>query len=71
MYLSKNDAANAYASKTALNDYLSKTDASTTYAKKTDLNSYATKTSLNDYVLKSQYTTDINSLLTAFKNVND
>ena len=55
----------------ANNTYLSKSDAESTYAKKTDLNSYAAKTSLNDYVLKSQYNNDMNSLLTALRNVNN
>lgn len=61
-YLSKTDAANAYAKKTALNDYVSKTDASNTYAPKTSLNSYVTTT---------QYNNDMNSLLTALRNVNN
>ena len=51
-----------YAPKTALNDYLSKTDASNTYAPKTSLNSYVTTT---------QYNNDMNSLLTALRNVNN
>lgn len=51
-----------YAPKTALNDYLSKTDAS---------NTYATKTNLNSYVTTSQYNNDMNSLLTALRNVNN
>ena len=51
-----------YAPKTALNDYLSKTDASSTYATKTNLNSYVTTT---------QYNNDMNSLLTALRNVNN
>lgn len=51
-----------YAPKTALNDYLSKTDAS---------NTYATKANLNSYVTTSQYNNDMNSLLTAFRNVNN
>lgn len=51
-----------YAPKTALNDYLSKTDAS---------NTYAPKTSLNSYVTTSQYNNDMNSLLTALRNVNN
>lgn len=51
-----------YAPKNALNDYLSKTDAS---------NTYATKTSLNSYVTTAQYNTDMNSLLTAFRKVNN
>lgn len=51
-----------YAPKTALNDYLSKTDAS---------NTYATKTNLNSYVTTAQYNNDMNSLLTAFRKVNN
>lgn len=51
-----------YAPKNALNDYLSKTDASNTYAPKTSLNSYVTTT---------QYNNDMNSLLTALRNVNN
>lgn len=51
-----------YAPKTALNDYLSKTDASSTYATKANLNSYVTTT---------QYNNDMNSLLTALRNVNN
>lgn len=51
-----------YAPKNALNDYLSKTDAS---------NTYATKTSLNNYVTTTQYNNDMNSLLTALRNVNN
>ena len=51
-----------YAPKTALNDYLSKTDAS---------NTYATKTNLNSYVTTTQYNNDMNSLLTALRNVNN
>ena len=51
-----------YAPKTTLNDYLSKTDAS---------NTYATKANLNSYVTTTQYNNDMNSLLTALKNVNN
>ena len=60
-----------YAPKTALNDYLSKTDASSTYATKANLNSYATTASLNNYVTTTQYNNDMNSLLTALRNVNN
>lgn len=60
-----------YAPKTALNDYLSKTDASNMYATKTNLNSYATTSSLNNYVTTTQYNNDMNSLLTALRNVNN
>ena len=51
-----------YAPKTALNDYLSKADAS---------NTYATKANLNSYVTTTQYNNDMNSLLTALRNVNN
>lgn len=51
-----------YAPKSALNNYLSKTDASSTYATKANLNSYVTTT---------QYNNDMNSLLTALRNVNN
>lgn len=60
-----------YAPKTALNDYLSKTDASSTYATKANLNSYATTASLSNYVTTTQYNSDMNSLLTALRNVNN
>ena len=60
-----------YAPKTSLNDYLSKTDASNTYATKANLNSYATTASLNNYVTTTQYNSDMNSLLTALRNVNN
>ena len=60
-----------YAPKTALNDYLSKNDASSTYATKANLNSYATTASLNNYVTTTQYNNDMNSLLTALRNVNN
>lgn len=60
-----------YAPKTALNDYLSKTDASNTYATKANLNSYATTASLSNYVTTTQYNSDMNSLLTALRNVNN
>lgn len=51
-----------YAPKTALNDYVTSSTAESTYAKKTDLNSYVTT---------SQYNSDMNSLLTALRNVNN
>lgn len=60
------DELTGYASKSfvtyGLKSYLTKTDADTTYAKKTDLNSYVTT---------SQYNNDMNSLLTALRNVNN
>jgi len=61
-----------YAPKTALNDYVTTTNANSTYLSKTDAsNTYATKTNLNSYVTTSQYNNDMNSLLTALKNVNN
>lgn len=61
-----------YASKTALNDYVTTTNANSTYLSKTDAsNTYATKTNLNSYVTTSQYNNDMNSLLTALRNVNN
>ena len=61
-----------YASKTALNDYITTTNANSTYLSKTDAsNTYATKTNLNSYVTTTQYNNDMNSLLTALRNVNN
>nr|DAK41993.1 MAG TPA: Pulmonary surfactant-associated protein D, c-type lectin, alpha-helical coiled [Caudoviricetes sp.] len=61
-----------YASKTALNDYVTTTNANSTYLSKTDAsNTYATKANLNSYVTTSQYNNDMNSLLTALRNVNN
>lgn len=61
-----------YASKTALNDYVTTTNANSTYLSKTDAsNTYATKTNLNSYVTTTQYNNDMNSLLTALRNVNN
>lgn len=51
-----------YAPKNALSNYVTSSTAESTYAKKTDLNSYVTT---------SQYNSDMNSLLTAFRNVNN
>lgn len=51
-----------YAPKNALTNYVTSSTAESTYAKKTDLNSYVTT---------SQYNNDMNSLLTAFRNVNN
>lgn len=80
-YLSKTDAANTYAKKTDLNsyattsnlnNYLTTSNASTTYLNKTDASStYATKANLNSYVTTTQYNNDMNSLLTALRNVNN
>lgn len=41
------------------------------YALRAALNSYATKANLNSYVTTSQYNNDMNSLLTALRNVNN
>ena len=61
-----------YAPKTALNDYVTTTNANSTYLSKTDAsNPYATKTNLNSYVTTTQYNNDMNSLLTALRNVNN
>lgn len=61
-----------YAPKTALNDYVTATNANSTYLSKTDAsNTYATKANLNSYVTTSQYNNDMNSLLTALRNVNN
>lgn len=60
-----------YAPKNALNSYVTSSTADTTYAKKTDLNGYATTASLNSYVTTTQYNSDMNSLLTALRNVNN
>lgn len=51
-----------YAPKNALTNYVTSSTAESTYAKKTDLNSYVTT---------SQYNSDMNSLLTALRNVNN
>lgn len=51
-----------YAPKNALSNYITSSTAESTYAKKTDLNSYVTTT---------QYNSDMNSLLTALRNVNN
>lgn len=60
-----------YAPKTALNGYVTSSTAESTYAKKTDLSACATTASLNNYVTTSQYNSDMNSLLTALRNVNN
>ena len=51
-----------YAPKNALSNYITSSTAESTYAKKTDLNSYVTT---------SQYNSDMNSLLSALRNVNN
>ena len=60
-----------YAPKNALSNYITSSTAESTYAKKTDLNNYATTANLNNYVTTSQYNNDMNSLLTALRNVNN
>lgn len=60
-----------YAPKNALSNYITSSTAESTYAKKTDLNSYATTANLNNYVTTSQYNSDMNSLLSALRNVNN
>lgn len=61
-----------YAPKTALNDYVTTANANSTYLSKTDASStYATKANLNSYVTTTQYNNDMNSLLTALRNVNN
>ena len=60
-----------YAPKNALSNYITSSTAESTYAKKTDLNSYATTAALNSYVTTTQYNNDMNSLLTALRNVNN
>lgn len=60
-----------YAPKNALTNYVTSSTAESTYAKKTDLNNYATTANLNNYVTTSQYNNDMNSLLTALRNVNN
>lgn len=60
-----------YAPKNALSNYITSSTAESTYAKKTDLNNYATTANLNSYVTTSQYNNDMNSLLTALRNVNN
>lgn len=60
-----------YAPKNALTNYVTSSTAESTYAKKTDLNSYATTASLNNYVTTTQYNSDMNSLLSALRNVNN
>lgn len=61
-----------YVAKSALNSYVTADNANTTYLSKTDAaNAYATKANLNSYVTTTQYNSDMNSLLTALRNVNN
>jgi hypothetical protein len=66
-YLSKTDANAKYCTQ----DYVSNQVNTMTESVSASLDSYAEKTALNNYLLKSQYDTDMNSLLTAFRNVNN
>lgn len=80
-YLTKTDADTTYAKKTdlsgyaassTLSNYVTTAQANSTYLSKTDAsNTYATKANLNSYVTTSQYNNDMNSLLTALRNVNN
>lgn len=70
-YAKKTDL-NSYATSYSLSNYLTTANAGTTYLSKTDAAStYATKTNLNSYVTTTQYNNDMNSLLTALRNVNN
>lgn len=60
-----------YAPKSSLSNYVTTATADSTYATKANLNSYATTASLNNYVTTTQYNNDMNSLLTALRNVNN
>ena len=53
---------NSYATTASLNDYVTTANAN---------NTYATKANLNSYVTTTQYNNDMNSLLTALRNVNN
>ena len=71
-YLTKTDADTTYAKKTDVGNALTLIQANDTYLSKTDAsNTYATKTNLNSYVTTTQYNNDMNSLLTALRNVNN
>ena len=80
-YLTKTDADTTYAKKTdlsgyaassTLSNYVTTANANSTYLSKTDAsNTYATKANLNSYVTTTQYNNDMNSLLTALRNVNN
>ena len=58
-----------YAPKSALNSYVTTDNANTTYLSKNDAST--TTASLNNYVTTTQYNSDMNSLLTALRNVNN
>lgn len=71
-YVTSSTADSTYAKKSDLNNYVTTANANSTYLSKTDAsNTYATKTNLNSYVTTTQYNNDMNSLLTAFRNVNN
>lgn len=80
-YVTTTNANSTYAKKTdlsgyvptsTLSNYVTTTNANNTYLSKTDAsNTYATKTNLNSYVTTTQYNNDMNSLLTALRNVNN
>lgn len=61
LYASKS-ALNSYATTASLNDYVTTANAN---------NTYATKANLNSYVTITHYNNDMNSLLTALRNVNN
>lgn len=70
-YAKKTDL-NSYATSASLSNYVTTSNASTTYLNKTDAAStYASKANLNNYVTTTQYNNDMNSLLTALRNVNN
>lgn len=70
-YAKKTDLG-TYATSASLSNYLTTSNAASTYLSKTDAsNTYATKANLNSYVTTTQYNNDMNSLLTALRNVNN
>lgn len=70
-YAKKTDLS-SYAANSTLSNYVTTANANSTYLSKTDASStYATKANLNSYVTTSQYNNDMNSLLTALRNVNN
>lgn len=71
-YAASSTLSNYVTTSNANSTYLSKTDADSTYAKKTDVGNGLTLAQANDaYVSKTQYNNDMNSLLTALRNVNN
>lgn len=70
-YAKKTDLNN-YATTASLNNYMTTSNVNNTYLTKSDASStYAPKTALANYVTTSQYNSDMNSLLTALRNVNN